>query len=111
MSSLYIFLPRVFSPLPDKTFIFFTVPAPLKMTFHLQNGKTFTVLASNASAKNIYIQSAALNGKPLDKPWIRHKDITEGGVLEFTMGPAPSAWGCNGEFDPLLALRELAPEN
>ncbi len=111
MSSLYIFLTAGFFPFAGQDIYYLHGPSAAKMTFHLQNGKTFTVLASNASAKNIYIQSAALNGKPLDKPWIRHKDITEGGVLEFTMGPAPSAWGCNGEFDPLLALRELAPEN
>jgi len=33
-------------------------------TVHVGNGKDFTFIARNNSAKNIYIQSASLNGKP-----------------------------------------------
>ena len=36
-------------------------------------------------------------------------DKLNGRVMEFTMGPASSAWGCGGEFDPALALREINP--
>ena len=34
------------------------------------NGKVFTVTADHVSAQNKYIQSATLNGKPWDKPWL-----------------------------------------
>ena len=39
------------------------------------------------------MQSATLNGAPLDQSWFRHGQIAEGGTLVFVMGPAPSAWG------------------
>ena len=53
--------------------------------------------------KNIYIQSATLNGKPLTKNWFRHGDISEGGTLEFIMGPKPSKWSQNGELPPSMS--------
>jgi predicted alpha-1,2-mannosidase len=61
----------------------------------LANGKTFRVEASNNSATNVYIQSAALNGKPLDIPVITWEQIQAGGLLRFIMGPTPSKWGSN----------------
>ena len=57
-------------------------------------GTTFTVLTHNNSAKNIYIQSAKLNGKTYDKCWINHQDIVNEGALELTMGDKPYVnWG------------------
>ncbi len=52
--------------------------------------KDLVIRAVNVSDKNIYIQSLALNGKPLDRPWITHKEITGGGELVFVMGPEPN---------------------
>jgi predicted alpha-1,2-mannosidase len=52
-------------------------------------GKTFRILANNNSEENIYIQSMNLNGEPLDRYWITHQEITEGGLLEMEMGPDP----------------------
>ena len=54
------------------------------------SGKTFIIIARNNSSANIYIQSMKLNGKPLDRHWISHQEITEGGLLEMEMGPTPS---------------------
>jgi putative alpha-1,2-mannosidase len=42
---------------------------------------------------NRYVQSATLNGKPLDNAWFRHGDIANGGTLTLVMGPNPSRWG------------------
>ena len=57
-------------------------------------GKEFIVEAQNNSKENIYIQSAALNGKPLNSTRIKFKDIVDGGKLVFIMGPAPNMeWG------------------
>ena len=52
-------------------------------------GKTFTIIANNNSKYNIYIQSIKLNDKPLQRYWISHQEITQGGVLELEMGPEP----------------------
>ncbi len=56
--------------------------------------KPFKIIAKNNSEKNIYIQSATLNGKPLNTPKIRFKDVLKGGELVFQMGPEPNKnWG------------------
>jgi predicted alpha-1,2-mannosidase len=64
-----------------------------KAVIHLSKehygGKTFTVTARNASKQNRFIQSAQLNGKPLDRWWIRQQEILKGGRLELELGPVP----------------------
>ncbi|MGO8675738.1 MAG: GH92 family glycosyl hydrolase [Limisphaerales bacterium] len=57
-------------------------------------GREFTVIARNNSPQNMYIQSATLNGQPLTRTWLTHKEIVSGGTLVFQMGPAPNRkWG------------------
>lgn len=53
------------------------------------HGSTFTVIAHNVSSQNIYIKSAKLNGKDLDRPWITHDEIASGGTLELEMDILP----------------------
>lgn len=69
-----------------------------KVTLHLDKAfnkaSAFVVEARNNSKANKYIQSATLNGKPLNKPWFDHAEIKKGGTLIFLMGPEPNkAWG------------------
>ena len=47
--------------------------------------RTFTITAKNISRLNKYVESATLNGKPLEGPVIRHADIMAGGELIFNM--------------------------
>ncbi len=54
-------------------------------------GKTFTIIAHNNSKENIYIQSIKLNGTKLDRYWITHSEIVNGGMLEFEMGNSPKS--------------------
>ena len=71
-------------------------PSFPRMSICLENGKTFTILAHNANEKNVYIQSARLNGKEYDKNYFTHQDIVQGGTLEFQMGPNPNPnWGAS----------------
>ncbi|RXH56392.1 Alpha-1,2-mannosidase [Granulicella sibirica] len=65
------------------------------MSIRLANDKTFTVRAPHNSATNVYIQSATLNGKPLNIPVIHYDDIMNGATLELTMGSNPSKWASN----------------
>ena len=73
----------------------FQIGSPLfpRLSLRLQNGKTFRVVATNVSEKNLYIQSATLDGKPLNEPRITWEQIQSGATLAFRMGPAPSEWG------------------
>ena len=73
----------------------FVIGSPLfdKATVNVGAGKTFTVVAKNNSDRNIYVQSARLNGKALKNSYIEFNDIRHGGTLELLMGPKPSKWG------------------
>ncbi|NDP28238.1 MAG: glycoside hydrolase family 92 protein, partial [Flavobacterium sp.] len=48
------------------------------------------VTSKNASNTNIYIQSCKINGKLWDTFMFSHKDIENGGTIEFVMGEKPS---------------------
>ncbi|MBN2513590.1 MAG: GH92 family glycosyl hydrolase [Sedimentisphaerales bacterium] len=100
MSAWYVFSAMGFYPVcPGQPMYVFGTPLFPSVTMNLENGKTFTVTADNVSDKNIYIQSAALNGKPYTKTYIQHADITNGGTLVFKMGDKPNQqWG-SGKAD------------
>ncbi len=72
----------------------FVIGSPLfdKATVNVGAGKTFTVVAKNNSDRNIYVQSARLNGKALKNSYIDFNDLRHGGTLELVMGPKPSKW-------------------
>ena len=106
MGSLYVFLNAGFFPFAGQDVYFLHGARASRFAFRVAGGKTFTVTAEHAGGDRIYIQSAALNGKPLDAPVIHHRDLVAGGTLAFVMGDRPSAWGCGGTFDPVRAALE-----
>ena len=73
------------------------------------DGKEFIIEAKNTSPVNKYIQSATLNGKPLDSYWFYHSELVKGGRLILDMGPEPNKnWAAEAEpphtygLDPLI---------
>ncbi len=76
-------------------------PIFAKTRITLGDGKVFTILANHVSVQNKYIQSAHINGKPLNKPWFAHADIANGGILVLEMGDRPNKqWGSAPEDAP-----------
>ena len=50
------------------------------------DGGSFKVIAENNGPDNLYVKSATINGRPLDRfNTFRHEDIKAGGVLHFVM--------------------------
>jgi len=93
MSAWFLFTAMGFYPVnPASGEYMIGSPMFSKFALRLENGKTFTVVAKNSSAANVYIQSASLNGKALDKPVLSYSEIHQGATLEFVMGPKPSQW-------------------
>ncbi len=93
MSAWYVFAALGFYPVNPVSGQYM-IGSPLfeRIALNLPNGKRFTVLAQGHSSRNIYIQSATLNGRPLQAPVIRYDQIEQGGILAFVMGPRPSTW-------------------
>lgn len=107
MSSWLVFSMVGFYPVcPGMPYYVIGSPSFEESVITLENGKKFTIEAKGASEKNIYIQSATLNGQPYDKSYILHKDIMNGGILSFVMGDTPNKeWAsATGSLPPSLGL-------
>jgi predicted alpha-1,2-mannosidase len=76
----------------------YAITSPLfdKVTIHLENGKDFVIKTNRESPADNYIQTAELNGKTYNKPFLNHSDIINGSVLSFTTTRKPDKrWGAS----------------
>lgn len=95
MSSWYAFQSMGFYPNAGQDVYLIGTPSFPRVDIDLGGGKVFTIEAENldGSGVNRYVQSATLNGQPLNQAWFRHTQIAHGGMLHLVMGPKPSDWG------------------
>ncbi len=103
MSAWYVFSAMGFYPVNPAEGIY-VIGSPLfeESKIPVGDGKFFTVEAKGVSETNKYIQSASLNGKPLEVSYITHKAIMEGGDLVLEMGAEPnkSLWVSKEAYPP-----------
>jgi len=59
------------------------------LTVHFGSGKQLHIVAAGAEAGKFYVRSVRLNGTRLDRPWILHSELLEGGELAFEMTDHP----------------------
>jgi predicted alpha-1,2-mannosidase len=91
MSAWYIFSAMGFYPVnPSDLTYQFGSPIVQEAKLEVAPGKYFTMKAPQASIENKYILEAKLNGQTINRPYITHQEILDGGVLEFTMGSQPN---------------------
>jgi predicted alpha-1,2-mannosidase len=93
MSSLFVFHCLGFFPNAGQDVYLIGSPAFERAVVRMENGREVVIIAHGVSRENIYIQSAKLNGQPLDRAWFRHREIRQGATFEFEMGSMPSTWG------------------
>ena len=60
------------------------------------------IRAPELSDTSFYPQSVELNGRSLNRSWITHAELADGGALVFEMGSAPGDWD-DGERPPSLS--------
>jgi len=90
MSAWYIFSSLGFYPVaPGSDQYWLGSPSIQTASLHLENGKIFTVEATNQSDKNVYVKSVSLNDKPLKERFITHDQIMQGGKITFQMSAKP----------------------
>ncbi len=86
MSAWYIFSALGFYPVaPGSDEYAFGSPAVSSAVLHLENGKTLKITANNQSDKNVYVQRVSINGKPLNRNFITHQELMNGGEIVFDM--------------------------
>ncbi|GEM66777.1 alpha-1 2-mannosidase [Sphingobacterium mizutaii NBRC 14946 = DSM 11724] len=108
MSSWYVLSALgIYSVCPGTDQYVIGSPVFEKATISLENGKTFVIQAKNNNAENVYIQSAELNGKGLDKNYISFDDINKGGEIVFQMSGTPNkSRGTSKEARPFSLMQE-----
>ncbi|MFT3826649.1 MAG: GH92 family glycosyl hydrolase [Chitinophagaceae bacterium] len=88
MSAWYMFTSLGFYPVaPGSDQYSLGSPAVNGATLQLENGKTFTIEAINQGDANVYVQKVLLNGQPLNRTYITHQEIMNGGKITFYMSP------------------------
>lgn len=93
MSTWYLFSALGFYPLSIGSGEY-AIGSPLFNEITLNYaGHSLHIVANNNSPENIYVQSLTLNGQPLDRSYITHEEIKNGGEMVFEMGPKPSDFG------------------
>jgi predicted alpha-1,2-mannosidase len=106
MSAWYVLSAAGFYPVTPGSPIY-AIGSPLfpELQFNLENGKSFVIKADGVSGKNIYIQSATLNGNPYHKSYFNHRDLMAGGELVFEMGAQPNTgWGSGENNVPVSKI-------
>ncbi|WP_035648928.1 GH92 family glycosyl hydrolase [Flavobacterium sp. ASV13] len=94
MSAWYIFSSLGFYPVaPGSDEYALGSPLVKNAVFNLENGKKFEVETVNQSDKNVFVSKVLLNGKPLDRPFLKHTDVMNGGKITFYMSSKPNKKG------------------
>lgn len=61
-----------------------------RAVLNLPTGKRFTIVTNGLSDANPYVGSVSLNGRPLERLYLRHEEIVAGGELRFRMQATPN---------------------
>ena len=86
----------------------YVIGSPLfpKMTLQFENGKTLVIEATNNNKKNVYIQSAQLNGKQFSRNYLTYSELTQGGTLHYEMGDQPATGRGTLKTDPPYSVSQ-----
>ncbi|NOQ73154.1 MAG: glycoside hydrolase family 92 protein [Crocinitomix sp.] len=109
MSSWYVLSSMGFYSFAPGSDVYLTgTPMLDSAALNLENGNTFKMKRINFIAGNVYVKAIFLNGKKLDRNFIHHHEIMQGGEIIFEMGSKPGEF--NGQYpsskidkSPLLA--------
>ena len=107
MSAWYVFTALGFYPVaPGSGEYILGRPFLPRTAMRLPNGKTFTIVADGLDDKHTYVGNVSLNGKPLQRTFLRHDEILAGGELRFTMQAEPNRdWPGQGAQAPYSMSR------
>lgn len=91
MSSWFLFSSLGFYPVnPAQGIYSLGFPIFDKATINLEDGTVFSIEVKNNSSDFKYVESCILNGKKLDRNYITHNEITQGGTLVFVKSKEPN---------------------
>ena len=105
-SAWYVFSALGFYPVcPATDQYVLGIPLFKKATLHLENGKEVVIQTSSAER---YIDRMTFNGSEYTKNYLTHKDLNNGGRLEFKMSAQPNYQrGTSAEDAPYSFSKEI----
>ena len=78
---------------------YLTAPIFEEVKLNTAPGKTFKISVKNYNKDHFYVKSATLNGKPINRNWLTHQEITSGGNLIIETSKLPNtSWGKTIQF-------------
>ncbi|MEU4427995.1 GH92 family glycosyl hydrolase [Actinoplanes sp. NPDC024001] len=92
LSSWYVWASLGLFPVAGQNLFLVNAPAFERAALHVDGGE-FVIETSGHRATQRYVQSATLNGKPLDATHLTAAAVHQGGRLHLRLGPEPSTWG------------------
>ena len=91
MSAWYIFTAMGFYPVcPGSDQYVLGAPYLPYVKLSLPNGNVLEIKAPKVSDRNRYVKKVRWNGQLYDKLYVCHKDLMQGGILEFDMSSSPN---------------------
>ena len=91
MSAWYIFTAMGFYPVcPGSDQYVLGAPYLPYVRLSLPNGNVLEIKAPKVSDRNRYVKKVRWNGQTYDKLYVCHKDLMQGGILEFDMSNSPN---------------------
>lgn len=95
MSAWYVFtMMGLYPAVPGEAVYSLHTPQLNKITLNLENGNQLLISTDKPPAEYPYIHSVELNGQLINRAWITHEEIQNGGDLQFKLGATANLkWG------------------
>lgn len=100
MSSWFVLRSLGFSPANVGDPIYYlTAPIFKSVKIKFPNNKTLNINVINYHKDHFYIKSVTLNGKEIERNWLTHQEITDGGDLQIYTSLEPNLkWGTKNQW-------------
>ena len=107
MSAWYVLSALGFYPVtPGNNQYVIGTPLFEKATINLESGAAFTIVANSLSDQNKYIESVKLNGQPLERSFLYHREVVDGGTLVFEMSNSLTEWAAEDDAIPKTEIKD-----
>jgi predicted alpha-1,2-mannosidase len=91
MGSWYVFTSIGLFPNAGQDYYYLLPPTFDEVTLTMENKKQIRMVTRKSSPDARYISRVTLNGKVLDRAWIRHAEIAEGATIVYELTEQPGA--------------------
>lgn len=80
-------------PIYGQNLYLMSAPVFEQTDISVAHDRTFTIRAQGIGPDAHYITGASLNGVKLERPWLRHRELTAGGELVLEVSDRANGWG------------------